>query len=436
MDGGLLLNQPDGWVVEQGRNPVWWIGSDQWGQPMMGNSTTILPALSRAVSLVSEPIGAMPIRVVDIKEATTHDLPRWLEDPMLARPDRRVDPLAVRHVTDLTRTELVASTVATTLLRGNAYWLFTRGYDGQPLAGSIRAVNPTYVTAEEHNGRIEYCVNGEFTEGGILRIGGLDWELIHYRGQPPYDELGMGYGVLDRHARALGLAQQVRDYAGSQMTNGVPPGYLKVSNPNLTDIQAAALKTKWMEANGGTARSIAVLNATTDFTPVNLTPVDAQMIDMMKMSLLDVALACGVEPSMLGVSADSNTYANVESRQIQFQTFTLLPYVSRLEDTWSSLLPQGVRADIIMRALMRADSQTRIDGYAQALRDGWMSVNEVRTLEGMEPVPGGDVYKHNKPEPPALLDASGLPHASRFTDDKSGVATLDAPRNSNPEKVA
>jgi HK97 family phage portal protein len=436
MDGGMLLNSPDGWVVEQGRNPVWWVGSDQWGQPQYGGVTTILPALSRATSLVSEPIGAMPIRVVDVSEQHTHPLPRWLEDPMLARPDRRIDPNAVRRPNDLTRTELVSSTVATMLLRGNAYWLFVRGVDGQPIAGSIRPMNPSMVTIEETQGtgRLEYNVNGEVTEGGILWVGSVPFEIMHFRGQPPYDEHGLGYGVLDRHARALGLAQQVRDYAGSQMTNGVPPGYLKVSNPNLSPQQAAQLKAAWMEENGGSKRSIAVLNATTDFHAVNLTPVDAQMIDMMKMSLLDVALACGVEPSMLGVSADSNTYANVESRQIQFHTFTLLPYVSRIEDTWSAYLPHGVRADIVMRALLRADTQTRVDTYAQALRDDWMSVNEVRVLEGLEPVPGGDTFKRDRPkEPLALPPGVG---STQFSDNKGGVATLAAPRNSNPEKVA
>jgi phage portal protein BeeE len=241
MDGGMLLNSPDGWVVEQGRNPVWWVGSDQWGQPQYGGVTTILPALSRATSLVSEPIGAMPIRCVDVNEQTTLALPRWLEDPMLARPDRRVDPNAVRRPTDLTRTELISSTVATMLLRGNAYWLFSRGVDGQPIAGSIRPMNPSMVTIEEaqSTGRLEYNVNGEVTEGGILWLGTVPFEIMHFRGQPPYDEMGLGYGVLDRHARALGLAQQVRDYAGSQMTNGVPPGYLKVSNPNLSPTQAA-----------------------------------------------------------------------------------------------------------------------------------------------------------------------------------------------------
>lgn len=446
-DGGILLNTPDGWVSDQvmwtsgaggARNPVWWIGNDQWGGPMFGNASTILPALSRAVSLISEPIGAMPIRVVDVEQQeTVKPLPRWLEDPMLARPDERFATGAIRRVTALTRTELYASTVASCVLRGNGFWTFGRGADGMPMAGTISAINPAYVTPDttSNPGRVEYDVNGVKTINGVLPVGpGL--EVMHFRGIPPYDENGWGYGVLDRHLRALGLAQSVRDYAGSQMVNGVPPGFLKVSNPNLSKTQADDLKAKWMETYGSSSRSIAVLNATTDFQAVNLTPVDAQMIDMMKMSLLDVALACGVEPSMLGVSADSNTYANVESRQIQFQTFSLLPYVSRMEDTLSAYLPQGRRVDIVMRALLRADSQTRIDGYAQALRDGWMNRNEVRVLEGMEPIDGGDEFDWQKEDRQPAQIQDTRPDGSLFTDNKSGVATLAAPRNSNPEKVA
>jgi HK97 family phage portal protein len=266
------------------------------------------------------------------------------------------------------------------------------------------------------------------TRGGVLRLGSAELEVMHFRGIPPYDEYGRGFGVLDRHARALGFARGVREFAASSLTNGVPPGFLKVSNPNLSQVQADDLKRKWMETYGTSTRSIAVLNA--------------QAIDMMKMSLLDVALACGVEPSMLGVSADSNTYANVESRQIQFQTFSLLPYVSRMEDTLSTYLPQGRRVDIIMRALLRTDSQTRIDGYAQALRDGWMNVNEVRILEGLEPVPGGDEFAFQRKEREARIaakntdPASSVAGKSGMTDDKGGVAVLNSPRNTNPEKVA
>lgn len=468
-DGGLMLNTPNGWVTEQegsvyytapddgsGRNPRWWISSDTTGTPLMGGTGgSVLPALGRAISLISEPIGAMPVRVVDVDAQHTLPLPRWLDDPMLARPDARFgDAKQTRRSRDLTRSEYNSQIIATAVLRGNAFAIFARGYDGEPMAGTFRLINPALVTPGENMG--EYNVNGTETRGGVLPIGG-GAEVMHFRGQPPYDENGWGYGVLDRYAMALGLAHGVRKFAAGQMVNGVPPGYLKVTNPNLTEPQANDLKAKWMSTYGGSARSIAVLNATTDFQAVNLTPVDAQMIDMMKMSLLDVALACGVEPSMLGVSADSNTYANVESRQIQFQTFTLLPHVSRMEDTLSAYLPQGTRVDVIMRALMRADTQTRIDGYAQALRDGWMNVNEVRVLEGLEPVEGGDEYAFQKAKREAELKAKEAAAATvieaagasqQMADNKGGVSTIGTgpqikrtnalanPRNSNPEKVA
>jgi HK97 family phage portal protein len=191
--------------------------------------------------------------------------------------------------------------------------------------------------------------------------------------------------VIDTHGLELGLAATVRSYASGVFQSGVPAGYLKSSQPNMTPDAAAALKAAWLKQHGGAARSIAVLNATTDFHAVAISPVDAQLNSSREWALRDIALACDVPPYMLGVPGDSSTYANVESRMIELRTFTLLQWQRRIESTLSSEWARGTGLKIATEGLLRADTKSRYEGYKLAIEGGWLTVDEVRALEDRAP---------------------------------------------------
>jgi HK97 family phage portal protein len=154
----------------------------------------------------------------------------------------------------------------------------------------------------------------------------------------------------------------------------------------MTAEQALDLKTKWLAQHGGSRRSIAVLNATTEFTPVAISPVDAQLNNAREWSNRDTALAFGVPPYMLGVPGDSSTYANVESRMIELRTFTHLPWQRRIESTLDAEFARGTGLKIATDALLRADTKTRYESYKVALEAGFMTVDEVRALEDRAPL--------------------------------------------------
>ena len=178
---------------------------------------------------------------------------------------------------------------------------------------------------------------------------------------------GHGKGVITEHGAALGLAATVATYASGVFTSGIPAGYLKSNQPNMTADQAQTLKSTWLAQHGGTKRSIAVLNATTEFHPISISPVDAQLASTREWSLRDVALAFGVPAYMLGVPGDSSTYANVESRMIELRTFTLLPWQRRIESTLDAQLPKGTSLKVRSDGLLRADTSTRYNAYTTAL---------------------------------------------------------------------
>ena len=157
--------------------------------------------------------------------------------------------------------------------------------------------------------------------------------------------------------------------------------------PNLTTEQAADLKSRWMVQHGGTQRSIAVLNATTEFHPIALSPLDAQLDGAREWGLRDIALAFGVPPYMLGIPGDSATYANVESRMIELRTFTLLPWIRRIESTLDAQLPRGTSLKVATDATLRADTLTRYQAYSVGLTGGWLTVDEIRAMENRPPLP-------------------------------------------------
>jgi phage portal protein BeeE len=100
---------------------------------------------------------------------------------------------------------------------------------------------------------------------------------------------------------------------------------------------------------------------------------------------------------MVGVAMDGNsmTYSNVTQDSIQFVRYTLRPWLSRVEQALSMLLPRGQNARFILDDMLRADTATRYAAYETGLRAGFLTINEVRTMEDMtnatstEPMPNG-----------------------------------------------
>jgi HK97 family phage portal protein len=120
------------------------------------------------------------------------------------------------------------------------------------------------------------------------------------------------------------------------------------------------------------------------------------------MGILDVANAFGVEPYMLGLPSDGSTYANIESRSLHFVRYTLLPWVRRVEAALDHVLPKGTEVRINLDSLLRADSASRVAYYSQGLEDGWLTLEEVRTAEGLPPMPATQA-------PPVQAQMTGEP---------------------------
>lgn len=376
-----LLNTPDGWEVEQPW--LWWLGptgggTGPFGHPLPGagagpwENAVALPAVSRATSLVVDTLAALPWHVY--RGTDRLPTPDWIEDPQALRLDGRVVDDASPVVGDRwSSMDFWTQWLTSALWFGDGYvYAPSRTTDGSPKP-PMWVVHPLDVDLRA----------GRYFVGDVELPPST---VIHLRGLEPIVD-GHGSGVLSRFAAQLAYSQTLRDYAAGVFYTGVPAGYLKVTKEGLAQDKADELKAKWLAAHGGSQRSIAVLNATTEFHPLTFSPVDAALVDVMAADLNELANAFGIPGYLLGAPTDNNTYANVESRRIDLATFTYLPWTSRIEAVLDAQFPRGVSLKVALDGLLRADSKSRAETLTLYVEKGVMTVDEARALLDLPPMP-------------------------------------------------
>jgi HK97 family phage portal protein len=128
-----------------------------------------------------------------------------------------------------------------------------------------------------------------------------------------------------------------------------------------------------------------------------------QMLEHREAIVRDIARVYRIPPALMNASGgDTQTYSNVEQSGINFVRYTLLPYMRRLEDAISSLLPLGQRVRFDADEFMRADLATRVRAQQAQIMSGTLTPNEARAMENREPYEGGDQF---------VLGVAGAPMA-------------------------
>lgn len=269
---------------------------------------------------------------------------------------------------------------------------------GEPVAGSVLNLAPSMVELRDDGGwRIGDQEHGvDVEDDGRFLMGGRWWRLL-----PLWEPMGDGTGVFGRHARDLGLAVHVRNYASSTFRSGIPYGYLKVTQGQPPQEQITALKERWLEAHGGDERSIAVLSAAVDFQAISVKPIDAQLVQMSDDALRMLAHAFTLSARSLDSGAgNSMQYANITDDKHDRVDDSVMPWKRTLEDTLGSVLPHGTWLEVDMRGYLETDEQRRVGYYQPMKAMGAMTVDEIRAFEKLPPLP--EPQPEPEPEPVAV----------------------------------
>ena len=212
----------------------------------------------------------------------------------------------------------------------------------------------------------------------------------------------MGYSPIAMAKNAIGMAIACEEYGAKFFANGAAPGGVLEHPGTIKDPQR--LRENWMSQFGGSANSgkIAVLEEGLKYTPIGISPEQAQFLETRKFQINEIARIFRVPPHMVG-DLEKSSFSNIEQQSLEFVKYTLEPWVIRWEQSIQrSLLTQEEKATYFVKfnleGLLRGDYQSRMNGYAIGRQNGWMSANDIRELENLDRIPaeeGGDLYLIN-----------------------------------------
>jgi len=196
------------------------------------------------------------------------------------------------------------------------------------------------------------------------------------------------------HRENMGLAKAAQDFGSEYFgQKGQMTGVLASDQP-LRKEQMDVIQNSWNSSamNAGTK----LLPFGFKYQRITITPDEAQFIETRKFQAEEICRIYSVPPSLVQLPSQT-TYNNVEQQNLQFARHTIAPWAKRIEQEIDRKLIQSFeRPDIYskfnMNDLYRGDLAARTNFYTQALQNGWMSINEVRATEQMNPVEGGDVF--------------------------------------------
>lgn len=333
------------------------------------------------VSLIAGDLASAPL-ILYRTDATGRRV-RAIDHPLYSILRHRPNPLMDSY----RLLELVASHL---LLWGNAYLEVERS------RGSVRAlwpIPPWLVTVRVDGGQATYDVSVPGKEGERVTL--LPPNIVHVCGIS-YDGI-TGVSPIRACMRTFSLAAAVQEYALRFFSQGGLPGVILKHPGRLSDAARANLRESWRAMHEGLAKShrVAILEEGMALDRLSVPPEEAQMIEARKMGVAEIARIFRVPPHMIGDHERGASYASVEQQAIDYVTHTIRPWAVRIERAIKhALLPADgdMYCEFLLDSLLRGDTLSRYRAYAIARQWGWMSANDIRVRENMEPIDGGDLY--------------------------------------------
>lgn len=276
-------------------------------------------------------------------------------------------------------------------LWGNSYSKIARRKDGTPVA--LWPLPSQLVRADRDKGNLVYKYTPAAGGSEVLRAS----DVLHVRGMS-YDGIN-GISPISLLGNAIGLAMALEEYASRFFSNGGVPSLVLQAPSELGAEAIKNIRASWKSLYGGVENSneVAVLEQGMTVKEMGTTPDKAQSVESRKFQLGEIARIYRMPPHMLA-DLERATFSNIEQQSIEFVTFTLMPWLTMWEQAVNrSLFSEEEKGTYFAKfnvdALLRGDTASRYAAYAIARQWGWMSADDVRAKEDMNPIPdGGDQY--------------------------------------------
>lgn len=319
------------------------------------------------------------------------------------------------------------------LLWGNAYSQIIR--DGRNNVLGLYPLLPENVEVDrDEQGQLYYIyhaytdeVPGEqnqdiyFRKDEILHIPGLGFNGL------------VGFSPIAMMKNSLGTTLAVEKYGASFFKNGAQPSGVLEHPGVLKDPQK--IRDNWTAVYGGAnnAHRVAVLEEGMAYKAISLPPEDSQFLSTRQFGVEEICRIFRVPPHMVQ-SLEHATFSNIEHQSIDFVVHTLTPWLVRFEQAIIKDLLLEEEQDVLfpkfnVDGLLLGDYQSRMNGYATGISNGFLSPNDIHRLENMDLIPaeeGGDDYYLNG-------GYVKLRDAGKFAQAKQAAVEQNQPKD-EPEK--
>lgn len=369
-------------------------GRSAAGQAVNERSAMQMSAVYACVRILAESIASLPLHFYQYNDAggkekaVNHPLYWLLHD----EPNPEMSSFSFRE-----------TLMTHLLLWGNAYAQIIRNGRGEVIA--LYPLMPDRMTVDrDARGRIYYEYTRSDSDANTLGKKSsviLSPEDVFHIPGLGFDGL-VGYSPIAMAKQAIGMGLACDEYGAAFYQNGAQPGGV-LEHPNVVK-DPKRVRESWNAIYQGSrnAHRIAVLEEGMTYKPITISPEQAQFLETRKFQIDEIARIFRVPPHMIG-DLEKSSFSNIEQQSLEFVKYTLAPWISRWEQAIQrSLLLMSERSRYFARfnveGLLRGDYQSRMNGYAVARQNGWMSANDIRELESLDRIPaeqGGDLYLIN-----------------------------------------
>lgn len=356
-------------------------------------------AVLACVRVLSESVASLPCILYErVTDGGRDGKRRATEHPLYALLHNKPNP-------EISAFELWEMALVHLLLWGNFYAEIV--VDGRGDVSQLWPIPPRLVTPKRlPNLQLVYDVS---LDEGTKRFG-AEW-VFHVAGLRTSGLKGLS--VVGQAREAIGLGMAAERYGSAFFGNGAVPGGVLEHPGLLTDDAHGRLKKSWKDDHEGldNAQRIAVLEEGMKYHQIGIPPEDAQFLDTRKFQRSEIAGMFRVPPHLIG-DLERATFSNIEHQSLNYVVYSLQPWLRRIEaraNGWLLLAPDQPRyfAEFLVDGLLRGDIVSRYQAYATGRQWGWMSVNEIRQRENLNPIDEGDVFL----QPMNMIEAGTPPPA-------------------------
>ena len=365
--------------------PVVYFGMSGAGKSVTARTAIQVSAVYACVRVIAETVASLPLHVYEVTDkgsvkAQEHPLYRLLHD----EPNSEMTSFVWRE-----------AMLTHLLLYGNSFGQIIRNGRGQIL-GLYPLLPDRMEVDRDSTGTLTYTYS--LSTGQTVRLRPED--VLHIPGLG-FDGV-MGYSPIALEKNAIGLGIAAEEYGSRFFSNGATPSGV-LTHPNTVK-DPKKLRESWNAAYGGSANSgkVAILEENMRFERISMPHNEAQFLETRKFQVSEICRIYRVPPHLIG-DLEHATFSNIEHQSISFGVHTIRPWLVRIEQALNrQLFPEKEKgcfyAQFNMDGLMRGDYKSRMEGYAIARQNGWMSANDIRELENMNPIAdedGGNEYLVN-----------------------------------------